>query len=427
VSDGLTSILVEVLTGALIDARHNARLAGRSLGLVDEDRVVRDAARMFFDDPQYAADSALELDLTKRAIDVVLGCGPLQVLLDDPDITDIHARGSRPVWVKHRDGRREQRAPLVDSDEELIELVRTLATRSRHGERRFDASSAECNLCLPDGSRLFAVMDVSVEPSLVVRKHQFQLATVEQLVSGGLMSMDVARFLRAAVLARRNIVVVGGTGSGKTTLLRALINEIPKHERIITIEDAYELGIDRFVDLHPDQEALQTRGANVEGRGAIDLASLTRMALRMDPDRVIVGEVRGAEAFPMVLAMSQGNNGSMCTLHADSTRSAFSKLAAYVSMADTGLPIDIVNVLIANAVHVVVHVEICDGVRRVSSVREVVDADGPRVVSNELFARVEETALEGDDRTEARAQFPMTTQLAHMLARHGYERALVWS
>jgi len=221
--------------------------------------------------------------------------------------------------------------------------------------------------------------------------------------------------------------VVGGTGSGKTTLLRALINEIPKHERIITIEDAYELGIDRFGDLHPDQEALQTRGANVEGRGAIDLASLTRMALRMDPDRVIVGEVRGAEAFPMVLAMSQGNNGSMCTLHADSTRSAFSKLAAYVSMADTGLPIDIVNVLIANAVHVVVHVEICDGVRRVSSVREVVDADGPRVVSNELFARVEETALEGGDRTEARAQFPMTTQLAHMLARHGYERALVWS
>jgi Flp pilus assembly CpaF family ATPase len=238
------------------------------------------------------------------------------------------------------------------------------------------------------------------------------------------MTRDVARFLRAAVLARRNIVVVGGTGSGKTTLLRALINEIPVHERIVTIEDAYELGIDRFADLHPDHDALQTRSANVEGNGAIELASLTRMALRMDPDRVIVGEVRGAEAFPMVLAMGQGNNGSMCTLHADSTRSAFSKLAAYVSMADTGLPIDIVNLLIANAVHVVVHVDIRDGVRRISSIREVVDADGPRVVSNELFAIVDTDDGEGH---EARAQFPMTTELAVMLARHGYGQPLVRS
>ena len=418
-SDELLGSLIESLTSCLIDARHDARVGGRSPALDDEERVVRDAARTFFDDPARAVDPDREIDLTKRAIDVVLGCGPLQALLDDPDVTDIHARGNRPVWVKCRDGRREQRAPLADSDDELIGLVRTLATRSRHGERRFDASTAECNLCLPDGSRLFAVMDVCGEPSLVVRKHRFELSSLEQLVSGGLMSRDVARFLRAAVAARRNVVVVGGTGSGKTTLLRALINEIPVHERIVTIEDAYELGIDRFVDLHPDQDALQTRSANVEGRGAIDLAALTRMALRMDPDRVIVGEVRGAEAFPMVLAMSQGNNGSMCTLHADSTRSAFAKLAAYVSMADTGLPIDIVNVLIANAVHLVVHIEIRDGIRRVTSIREVVDADGPRVVSNELFAMVED----GD--TEARAQFPMTTELAVMMSRHGYGRPLV--
>ena len=423
-SEQVLDQLVEALTGALIDARHDSRLAGRLLALDDEERVVREAARAFFDDPDRNGDPDDELRLTKHAIDVVLGCGPLQALLDDPDITDIHARGSRSVWVKRRDGRREERAPLVDSDDELIALVRTLATRSRHGERRFDASTAECNLCLPDGSRLFAVMDVTAEPSLVVRKHQFHLSSLEQLTNGGLMTRDVARFLRAAVLARRNIVVVGGTGSGKTTLLRALINEIPVHERIVTIEDAYELGIDRFADLHPDHDALQTRSANVEGNGAIELASLTRMALRMDPDRVIVGEVRGAEAFPMVLAMGQGNNGSMCTLHADSTRSAFSKLAAYVSMADTGLPIDIVNLLIANAVHVVVHVDIRDGVRRISSIREVVDADGPRVVSNELFAIVDTDDGQGH---EARAQFPMTTELAVMLARHGYGQPLVRS
>lgn len=417
--------LIGVLTDALVELRHRSRLDGRSLGLDEEDRAVRDAARVFFDAPERSSYVDRELDLTKRAIDVVLGCGPLQALLDDPDITDVHVRGDRPVWVKYRDGRRESRAPLVNSPDELVALVRTLATRSRSGERRFDASSAECNLCLPDGSRLFAVMDVATEPSLVVRKHQFHLSSLEQLSSGGLMSRDVVRFLRASVLARRNIVVVGGTGSGKTTLLRALINEVPPHERIVTIEDAYELGIDRFADLHPDHDALQTRGANVEGEGAIDLAALTRMALRMDPDRVIVGEVRGAEAFPMVLAMGQGNNGSMCTLHADSTRSAFSKLAAYVSMANTGLPVDIVNLLIADAVHIVLHVEIVEGVRRVTSVREVVDADGARIMSNELFS-----VPSGDDGTatcDARAQFPMTTNLSVMLARHGYGEPLVWA
>jgi Flp pilus assembly CpaF family ATPase len=417
--------LIGVLTDALVELRHRSRLDGRSLGLDEEDRAVRDVARAFFDAPERSSYVDRELDLTKRAIDVVLGCGPLQTLLDDPDITDVHVRGDRPVWVKYRDGRREARAPLVNSPDELVALVRTLATRSRNGERRFDASSAECNLCLPDGSRLFAVMDVATEPSLVVRKHQFHLSSLEQLSSGGLMSRDIVRFLRAAVLARRNIVVVGGTGSGKTTLLRALINEVPPHERIVTIEDAYELGIDRFADLHPDHDALQTRGANVEGEGTIDLAALTRMALRMDPDRVIVGEVRGAEAFPMVLAMGQGNNGSMCTLHADSTRSAFSKLAAYVSMANTGLPVDIVNLLIANAVHIVLHVEIVEGVRRVTSVREVVDADGARIVSNELFS-----VPSGDDVTATRdacVQFPMTTDLSVMLARHGYGEPLVWA
>lgn len=418
IDEGVIEELIDVLTDALIDARHRSRLTGGGREL-DEEELVRNAARTFFDDPSREVDIDDEWTLTKRAIDVVLGCGPLQNLLDDPEITDIHVRGNRPVWVKRRDGSREQRPPVADSHDDLIALVRNLAARSPHGERRFDASTAECNLCLPDGSRLFAVMDVSSEPSLVVRKHQFHISSLEQLMRGGLMTIEVRRFLRAAVLARRNIVVVGGTGSGKTTLLRALINEIPVHERIVTIEDAFELGIDRFADLHPDHDALQTRGANIEGRGTIDLAALTRMALRMDPDRVIVGEVRGAEAFPMLLAMSQGNNGSMCTLHADSTRSAFSKLAAYVSMADTGLPIDIVNVLIAHAVHLVVHVELHRGVRRITGIREVVDADGPRIVSNELFATMDDEV--------ALARFPMTVELASLLAEHGYGRELVRS
>jgi Flp pilus assembly CpaF family ATPase len=413
--------LTAQITTALIDLRQQRRSAGNDLSSEEETETARETARRFFD--QRVTQSLLtgtdtpsfddETSITKSAIDAVLGFGPLQRLLDDPAITDIHVRGTSPAWVKHIDGSRHEIDPIVSTDDELIRLVRNVASRSRNGERRFDAATAECNLCLDDGSRLFAVMDISQQPSLVIRKHQFHLSSLEELTRSGLMTSNVRNFLRAAVLAKRNIIVAGGTGSGKTTLLRALMNEIPFHERIITIEDAFELGLTRFAQLHPDHDALQSRAANIEGHGAIPLADLTRMALRMDPDRVVVGEVRGAEAFPMLMAMSQGNNGSMCTLHADSTRSAFSKLAAYVSMANTGLPIDVVNLLLANALHLVVHIELVNGQRRISSIREVVDSDGPRIVSNELFV--------ANGNGMAEAAFPMTSDLRELLANHGYD------
>ena len=413
--------LTAQITTALIDLRQQRRSAGNDLSSEEETETARETARRFFD--QRVTQSLLtgsdtpsfddETSITKSAIDAVLGFGPLQRLLDDPAITDIHVRGTSPAWVKHIDGSRHEIDPIVSTDDELIRLVRNVASRSRNGERRFDAATAECNLCLDDGSRLFAVMDISQQPSLVIRKHQFHLSSLEELNRGGLMTSNVRNFLRAAVLAKRNIIVAGGTGSGKTTLLRALMNEIPYHERIITIEDAFELGLTRLAQLHPDHDALQSRAANIEGHGAIPLADLTRMALRMDPDRVVVGEGRGAEAFPMLMAMSQGNNGSMCTLHADSTRSAFSKLAAYVSMANTGLPIDVVNLLLANALHLVVHIELVNGQRRISSIREVVDSDGPRIVSNELFV--------ANGNGMAEAAFPMTSDLRELLANHGYD------
>lgn len=416
--------LIAQITSALIDVRQQRRATGDELNASEENDVARETARRFFD--QRVTQSLLtgsdtpsfddETSITKSAIDAVLGFGPLQRLLDDPAITDIHVRGTSPVWVKHTDGSRHEIDPIVSTDDELIRLVRNVASRSRNGERRFDAATAECNLCLDDGSRLFAVMDVSQQPSLVIRKHQFHLSSLEELTRGGLMTPNVRNFLRAAVLAKRNIIIAGGTGSGKTTLLRALMNEIPYHERIITIEDAFEIGLVRFAQLHPDHDALQSRAANIEGHGAIPLADLTRMALRMDPDRVVVGEVRGAEAFPMLMAMSQGNNGSMCTLHADSTRSAFSKLAAYVSMANTGLPIDVVNLLLANALHLVIHIEIVNGQRRISSIREVVDCDGPQIVSNELFV--------ANGNGLAEAAYPMTSELRELLAVHGYDDSI---
>ena len=329
--------------------------------------------------------------LTSRAIDQVLGMGLLQQTLDDPEVSDIHVRGNSPIWVKLRSGARECRSSIVDHDDELVDLIRRTAVRMGRSERRFDAGSPELNLQLADGSRLFATMDISSRPSLVIRKHQFEISSLEDLETRGMMSHGITELFRAMVRSRRNVIIAGGTGSGKTTLMRALINEVPPEERIVTIEDAYELGLERFEHLHPDHDSLQSRPANIEGQGEITLADLTKMALRMDPDRVIVGEVRGAEAFPMLMAMSQGNNGSMCTLHADSTRSVFPKLAAYMSMSSTSLPIETTNLLIASSVHFVVHNEVVRGQRRVSSIREVVDSDGLTIMSNEVVRNLNGT------------------------------------
>ena len=352
-----------------------------------------------------------------EAIAQVLGLGRLEPLLEDDEISDILIRGNFPVWVKTRNGERREHPPIVQTDAELVDLIRRIASRMGHREQRFDPAHPELNLQLPDGSRLFAAMEISSHPTLVIRRHRFEFSAISQLVERQMMEPEVGSFLAAAVRSRKNIIVAGGTGSGKTTLLRALINEIGPLERIVTIEDAYELGIDHFESAHPDHDALQARTANIEGQGEITMADLTRMALRMDPDRVIVGEVRGGEAFPMLLAMSQGNNGSMCTLHADSARSVFPKLLAYVSMASTGVPTETVNLLIASAIHFVVHIEVRDNVRRITSIHEVVDADGTAIVSNEVYSVNSTTpqfvALRGATATQLEGHgFPRARELS---------------
>lgn len=355
----------------------------------------------------------------EQAIAQVLGLGRLEPLLEDDEISDIHVRGNRPVWAKMRNGERRELPPIVETDEELVDLIRRIASRMGHREQRFDPAHPELNLQLQDGSRLFAAMEVSSHPTLVIRRHRFDYSSLAQLVSLNTMEHDVARFLAASVRARLNIIVAGGTGSGKTTMLRALMNEIPRLERIVTIEDAYELGIEHFEDAHPDHDALQARGANIEGHGEITMADLTKMALRMDPDRVVVGEVRGAEAFPMLLAMSQGNNGSMCTIHADSARSVFPKLLAYVSMASTGVPAETVNLLVGSAVHLVVHVEVVNHVRRITSIHEVVGAEGNSIISNEVFS------LNSDSSPFLALRGPT----AEILEAHGFgrNREMVWN
>jgi pilus assembly protein CpaF len=333
--------------------------------------------------PVMAADA--EDELARATFDALFRLNRLQRLLDDPDIENINANGCDQVWVRYADGRREQVEPIAASDEELEEMLRTAAARTGIGERRFDRGSPRLSLQLPDGSRLFALMAVAARPCLSIRRHRYLRITPDDLIGLGTIDLGLREFLRAVMLARKSCIICGGTGAGKTTLLRAMAADIAPTERLVTIEDSLELGLDRFPDLHPDVVALEAREANLEGEGGVSLAELVRWALRMSPDRVIVGEARGEEVLALLNAMSQGTDGSMATLHASSSRGAFSKLATYAVQAPERLPLEATNLLVANAVHFVIHLA-QDGQRRfVASVREVVDAEGPMVVSNEVF------------------------------------------
>ncbi|WP_425838339.1 CpaF family protein [Streptomyces fractus] len=316
-----------------------------------------------------------------------LGLAGLEPLLRDPDIENININGDR-VFLRFADGRRERFRPVVRSDGELVALIRDLAARAGVEERRFDRGSPGVSFQLPSGERVFAVMAVTARPSVSIRRHRFQRVTLAQLRDAGALDRNLESFLGAMVRAGKNVLITGGTAIGKTTMLRALAAEIPPQERLITIEDVLELGLDADVRAHPDVVALQAREPNIEGQGAISQAELVRWALRMSPDRVIVGEVRGPEVIPMCNAMSQGNDGSMATLHSSTSRGSFTKLAAYAVQGPERLPLEATNLLVASALDFVVHLDKPrdDPTKRVvSSVREVVDADNQQIVSNEVF------------------------------------------
>ena len=389
----VAELRTEVLSALTARERELAAAGRPPLGPADEQalgrQLIAEALERRANDALRQGASVLpaseEDELSRAAFDALFRLNGLQRLLDDPSIENINANGCDQVWVRYADGRREQVAPIASSDEELEEMLRTAAARTGIGERRFDRGSPRLSLQLPDGSRLFALMAVAARPCLSIRRHRYLRITPDDLVRLGTLDLALREFVRAAMLAKKSCIICGGTGAGKTTLLRAMAADIAPTERLVTIEDSLELGLDRFGDLHPDVVALEAREPNLEGEGGVSLAELVRWALRMSPDRVIVGEARGEEVLALLNAMSQGTDGSMATLHASSSRGAFSKLATYAVQAPERLPLEATNLLVANAVHFVVHLA-QDGDRRyVASVREVVDAEGPMVTSNEIF------------------------------------------
>ena len=222
-------------------------------------------------------DEATEDAVMTAVLDRLHGLARLQPLLDDPSIRDIHISGANRVWLTMRDGTKVRGPSVAASDDELVELIATAARRLGRSERRWDHAQPELNLQLPNGDRLHALMAVSGRPTVTIRRHDFDIHRVDQLVARGVCNDLLAGFLSAAVRARANVIVAGGTGTGKTTMLRCLINEIDPDERLITVEDSLEIGLERFEDLHPDHETLEAREANTEGVGAITLADLVRL------------------------------------------------------------------------------------------------------------------------------------------------------
>jgi pilus assembly protein CpaF len=322
----------------------------------------------------------------------LFGVGRLQPLLEDPEVENIDINGCDRVFVSYADGREELADPVADSDEELIELIQILAASVGLASRPFDSANPQLDLRLPDGSRLSAVMAVCSRPSVSIRRSRLGKVSLEDLVGNGTVTPQLASFLKAAVKARKNVMIAGSTNSGKTTLLRALAAEIPPHERLITVERALELGLDKFEDAHPNVVAFEERLPNSEGLGGVGMAELVRRSLRQNPSRVIVGEVLGDEIVTMLNAMSQGNDGSLSTIHANSSLEVFNRISTYALQAEERLPVEATHMLVAGSINFVVFLRkrndyhVGGGLQRVvESVREVTGVDG-RVLSSEVFA-----------------------------------------
>jgi pilus assembly protein CpaF len=309
----------------------------------------------------------------------MLGYGPIQPLLDDPEISEVMVNGAKKVYVEKK-GQLIRTEVTFDDDAHVLRIIERIISPLG---RRVDADHPAVDARLPDGSRVNAVVPpVALDgPSITIRKFPEDRLKVAQLVQYGSLTQNMADFLKACVLARLNIVISGGTGSGKTTLLNALSSFIPENERIITIEDAAELQLQQDHVLR-----LETKSANIDEGGATTIRDLVRNSLRMRPDRIIVGECRGSEAFDMLTAMNTGHDGSLTTLHANSPRDALSRLETMVLMAGMELPLKVVRQQISSAVDLIVQqTRLRDGVRKVTAITEVAGMEGETIVMTDIF------------------------------------------
>jgi len=317
--------------------------------------------------------------LAKEVLDEAIGLGPLEDLLDDPGVTEIMVNSSSEIFIE-RGGRIEKSSVIFTSDKAVLAAIERIVAPLG---RRIDESSPMVDARLADGSRVNAVIPpVALRgPSLSIRKFSKRKLHGSDLLEFGSLNQAMLEFLEMAVRERRNIVVTGGTGSGKTTLLNILSNFIPDEERIVTIEDAAELKLSQ-----PNLVAMESRPANLEGRGQIAIRDLVRNSLRMRPDRIVVGECRGGEALDMLQAMNTGHEGSLTTAHANSPRDALSRLEVMVMMSSMELPMVVVREQIASALDLIIHQRRFPcGSRKVTHISEITGIESGTIQTQDLF------------------------------------------
>ncbi len=356
--------------------------------------VIRSTARDWLERQVRAglmpASAGGQLDELAGAVyDLRYGLGPVTAFLRDPQVENVDINGCDNVWITYATGERVAGPAVAASDAALVTMIRTWAARGGQTSRDFSAAAPLVNVALAGGTRMTATMSVTPRPSVSLRRHGQLDATLARLVQLGTIDPDLAAFLAAAVRSRCNMIVTGSVNAGKTTMLRALASEIPPGERIATLESEYELYLHEMAE-HPDVIAFEAREANSEGAGGISLHDLIAHALRHNPRRILVGEVRRNEIMPMLEAMNSGQDGSMCTLHANSPTEAFDRILILSLRGGLALAERAIHLLVGMAVDLIVHVRRgYDGSRTVRYVSEIIEVmppgDTDRPAVNRLY------------------------------------------
>jgi pilus assembly protein CpaF len=369
------------LTNALLKG-----IEGEGLPPEEHRQVAQESLKQIYAKTGLQLPDEMREQLFQEVLDELTGYGPLQPLLDDPEITEIMVNGPQQVYIE-RDGKTIKSEVVFEDNDHILRVIDSIV---KPLGRLVDADRPTVDARLPDGSRVNAVvMPVAIDgPAITIRKFSKESLTIEQLIKFGSITAMMAEFLQACVVARLNIVISGGTGSGKTTLLNILSSYIPEEDRIVTIEDAAEL---RLQQEHIVR--LETKPPKADGSGAVTVRDLVRNSLRMRPERIVVGEVRGGEALDMLQAMNTGHDGSLTTLHANNPRDAVSRLETMALMAGIDLPLRVVREQIASAVDLIVQqTRLRDGTRKVTQITELAGMEGDTVVLTDIF-KFEQSAI----------------------------------
>jgi len=353
-----------------------------TLELADAGRQIREISQRLLDEYSAPVSASSRQLIIKQITDEVLGLGPLEPLLGDSSVSDILVNGFDSVYVE-RFGKLQRTDVRFRDDHHLLNIIDRIVSSLG---RRIDESSPLVDARLKDGSRVNAIIPpLAIDgPSMSIRRFAVDLLNTQSLVQMGTLTPAIALMLKAIVRGRLNVLISGGTGSGKTTMLNVLSSFIPHNERIVTIEDSAELQLQQ-----PHVVRLETRPSNIEGRGEVGQRELVRNSLRMRPDRIVIGEVRGAEALDMLTAMNTGHDGSLTTIHANTARDALGRIENMVSMSGATFPIKAMRQQIASAIGVVIQLERQeDGTRRLVSVQEINGMEGDIITMTEIFAFV---------------------------------------